>query len=430
MGYGLQTNDRRLCREVMIDIRMSVLNQLFNRGPFGAKCKTCLTLAISRIKLLQNKRDMHLKVMRKEIAEFLQTGQEAIARIRVEHIIREHNTWEAYEILELFCEFVLARVPILETHRECPTELQEAVASIIFSAPRCSDLPDLLNVRNLFSAKYGKEFVAAASQLMPGTSVNRTIIEKLSVNTPSPEAKLKVLKEIAVEYNISWDSTKTENEFSKRPEDLLNGPKQIAPPLAMVVVGSQRTRPTKEVEECVPSAPHVSSNRQSSSSSSDALQKARAAIAAADRASAAARAAADLIQFVSPEDICGGSRPTEMKEAVVCPKPRRPSYVHTSGDPSLRWLLSSHDELDDYDMKAGNELLDIILSKGKGDSDGDEDGIFPPIFCGSPPSRVSNPLIQDARFMEEKHNQPILVRIEGFDCLSRRSGNCSISASA
>lgn len=41
-------------------------------------------MAISRIKLLQNKRDMQLKHMRKEIAQFLQAGQEAIARIRVQ----------------------------------------------------------------------------------------------------------------------------------------------------------------------------------------------------------------------------------------------------------------------------------------------------------------------------------------------------------
>lgn len=80
--------------------------------------------------------------MRNEIAQFLQTGQEAIARIRVEilrdfylliiplgisltsinfiqveHIIREQNVWAAYEILELFCEFVFARVPILESQK-------------------------------------------------------------------------------------------------------------------------------------------------------------------------------------------------------------------------------------------------------------------------------------------------------------------------
>lgn len=98
------------------------------------------------MKLLQNKRDMHLKHMKQEIAQFLQAGQEPIARIRVsflisphliitftscnvvffltidmryqvEHVIREMNLWAAYEILELFCEFVLARVPILESQK-------------------------------------------------------------------------------------------------------------------------------------------------------------------------------------------------------------------------------------------------------------------------------------------------------------------------
>lgn len=88
----------------------------------------------------------------------------------------------------------------------------------------------------------------------------------------------------------------------------------------------------------------------------------------------------------------------------------------------------------------------------------------PPFFCGSPPSRVANPLIQDARFGDENFsplspsswvvvpalssglppspssrkggcvrsnfgNNPA-VRIEGFDCLDRDRRNCSIPALA
>lgn len=60
-------------------------------------------------------------------------------------------------------------------NRECPTELREAVASIIFAAPRCSDVPDLLQIKNLFAAKYGKEFILAASELRPDASVNRAV---------------------------------------------------------------------------------------------------------------------------------------------------------------------------------------------------------------------------------------------------------------
>lgn len=302
-----------------------MLNQLFNRGLIGQKGKTCLTLAVSRIKLLQNKRDGQLKLMRKEISQFLQSGQEPIARIRVEHVIREQNIWAAYEILEMFCEFVLARIPIIESQRECPSELREAVASIIFAAPRCSDLPDLLHIRNLFSAKYGKEFISAATELRPDTSVNRTIIEKLSVSSPSAEVRLQVLKEIAKEFNVLWDSSKTEAEWSRKPEDLLNGPKQMALPSSVASEhDSQKSPPTmvhststgtghdeSKVRHESPnpvsysavedgkSRPNIGTNdtRSQSSSSFDALQKAQAAIAAAERASAAARLAADLVKL-------------------------------------------------------------------------------------------------------------------------------------
>ncbi|KAL6126045.1 hypothetical protein ACLB2K_074096 [Fragaria x ananassa] len=106
-------------------------------------------------------------------------------------------------------------------YRDCPSELREAISSIIFSAPRCSEVPDLLQIKNLFTAKYGKEFIAAASELRPDSGVNRTIIEKLSVSAPSGEERLKVLKEIAQEYNLNWDSSSSEAEFSRKHEDLL-----------------------------------------------------------------------------------------------------------------------------------------------------------------------------------------------------------------
>lgn len=313
---------------------MSILNQLFNRGVFGTKCKTCVSLAISRIKLLQNKRDVQLKHMRKEIAQFLQAGQEAIARIRVEHVIREQNIWAAYEILELFCEFVLARVPIIESQRECPSELREAISSIIFAAPRCSDLPDLLQIKNLFTTKYGKEFVMAVSELRPDSSVNRTIIEKLSVSAPAAEVKLKVLNDIAQEYNLEWNSSNTEAEFSKKHEDLLGGSKQACAGVALSQApnkqGSFKSSPSNGAPSIMPTntkqesqhlqAPSVSSNapffgtneiepsiknydagpvsdakRVTRPQSTEILEKARAAIASAERASAAARAAAELV---------------------------------------------------------------------------------------------------------------------------------------
>eukprot|EP00249_Psilotum_nudum_P015203 c25212_g1_i1 orf=284-2140(-) len=204
-----------------------MFDSMFGRSFNSAKCKTLLKLAVSRIKLLKNKRDIQLKQMRRDLAQLLQTSQEPSARIRVEHIIREQNIMAAYEIIELFCELIAVRLPIIESQRECPIDLREAISSVIFAAPRCADLHELLQIRNLFASKYGKEFVASAAELRPDCGVNRRIIEKLSVRAPSGEIKLKLMKEIAAEQNVDWDPAESEGELLKLPEDLLEGPNRL-----------------------------------------------------------------------------------------------------------------------------------------------------------------------------------------------------------
>nr|VDD54641.1 unnamed protein product [Brassica oleracea] len=206
---------------------MSMLDSFFNKGFKAAKCKTLLKLTIPRIKLIRNRREAQIKQMRREIAKLLETGQEATARIRVEHIIREEKMMAAQEIIELFCELIAVRLPIIEAQRECPLDLKEAISSVCFAAPRCSDLTELQQVQLLFVSKYGKEFVAAASELKPDSGVNRKLVELLSVRAPSPETKLKLLKEIAQEHQLDWDPASTETDLFKSHEDLLDGPKQF-----------------------------------------------------------------------------------------------------------------------------------------------------------------------------------------------------------
>ncbi|CAM0911107.1 unnamed protein product [Alopecurus aequalis] len=227
---------------------MSMLDAFFGKGGGGggfrgAKCKTLLKLSIPRIKLLRNRRELQLRQMRRDIAKLLEAGQEATARIRVEHIIREENMMAAQEILELFCELVSVRLPIIEAQKECPIDLKEAISSICFAAPRCSDLPELIQVQAMFATKYGKEFVAAAAELMPDCGVNRQIIELLSIRPPPVEVKMKLLKEIAEEHEIDWDPSETETEYLKPHEDLLNGPTYFS--------GSTLPLPKEKHEEAV-----------------------------------------------------------------------------------------------------------------------------------------------------------------------------------
>ncbi|GFZ16094.1 hypothetical protein Acr_25g0005030 [Actinidia rufa] len=156
----------------------------------------------------------------------------------------------------------------------------------------------------------------------------------------------------------------------------------------------------------------------------------------------------------------------DRRETVVCPKPRRLGLLNpTVTDPirPLRWQLSYPTEL--CESKAGTDLLDILLPKGGHGVEQycEQVASSPPFFSGSPPSRVSNPLIQDARFGDDKFtpisprsmipipsglsssspsssrkggcvrasfgNNPA-VRVEGFDCLDRDRRNCSIPALA
>ncbi|KDP22885.1 hypothetical protein JCGZ_01959 [Jatropha curcas] len=239
---------------------MSMLDSFFNKGFKAAKCKTLLKLTIPRIKLLRNRREIQIKQMRRDIAKLLETGQEATARIRVEHIIREENMMAAQEILELFCELISVRLPIIEAQRECPLDLKEAISSICFAAPRCADLPELLQVQMLFASKYGKEFVAAASELMPECGVNRQLIELLSIRAPSPEVKLKLLKEIAEEHELDWDPAASETELLKPHEDLLNGPTQF-------VSGSKLPLPKEKHDEELTSIPDNAHDKQPESDS-------------------------------------------------------------------------------------------------------------------------------------------------------------------
>lgn len=174
---------------------------------------------MARIKLLRNKRQVVVRQMRRDVASLLQSGQDATARIRVEHVIREQNIMAANEMIEIFCELLVARLSIISRQRECPADLKEGISSLIFAAPRCSDIPELLAIRDIFEKKYGKDFVSAATDLRPDCGVNRILIDKLSVRTPKGEVKLKLMKEIAKEYQIEWNSTESEAELLKPAEE-------------------------------------------------------------------------------------------------------------------------------------------------------------------------------------------------------------------
>lgn len=130
-----------------------------------------------------------------------QQGKEESARIRVENIIRSDITTELLEILELYCELLLARTGMLEA-KECDPGLEEAIKSIIYAAPR-TDIRELQQARQLLVEKYGKEFALEAIDNTDGKVAER-VLKKLRVEPPAQELVTLYLQEIARTYGIAW----------------------------------------------------------------------------------------------------------------------------------------------------------------------------------------------------------------------------------
>ncbi|CAL5197429.1 unnamed protein product [Lathyrus oleraceus] len=279
-------------------LTLSLLGLGFN----SSKCKTAAKMAVARIKLLKNKREVVVRQMRRDIALLLQSGQDATARIRVEHVMREQNVLAANEFIELFCELIVSRLSIIAKQRECPADLKEGIASLIFASPRCSEIPELVSLRKIFEKKYGRDFVSAATDLRPSCGVNRQLIDKLSVRTPPGEVKLKVLKEIAKEHQIDWDTAESEKELLQPPEELIEGQRTFV---------SASTLPVKTSTDVSIESNKQQATRLSGGGNSDAMyfEDSKSAAEAAAESAKKAIAAAEVAAYMAMKDNNEASQP-------------------------------------------------------------------------------------------------------------------------
>ncbi|KAM7202830.1 Regulator of Vps4 activity in the MVB pathway domain containing protein [Rhypophila sp. PSN 637] len=182
-----------------------------------AKVKVQLKLAIARLRMVQKRDEALSKNQRRVMAQLLEVGKIDSARIRVENIIRSDITTELHEILELYCELVLARAGLLEAPT-CDPGLEEAVKSIIYAAPK-TEIKELHQVRVILAEKFGKEFVLQAMENTDG-KVSEKVVKKLSVTPPKEELIVGYLEEIAKAYGVNWPKKAREDLGDPPPESL------------------------------------------------------------------------------------------------------------------------------------------------------------------------------------------------------------------
>ncbi|KAF4215366.1 hypothetical protein CNMCM6805_000763 [Aspergillus fumigatiaffinis] len=78
------------------------------------KLTSTLRLLIPRLRLLQKKDTASSVIQRRELATLLDEGRESSARIRVENVIATDIAVEVMEMIELYCELLLARANVLD----------------------------------------------------------------------------------------------------------------------------------------------------------------------------------------------------------------------------------------------------------------------------------------------------------------------------
>nr|XP_010927428.3 LOW QUALITY PROTEIN: uncharacterized protein LOC105049470 [Elaeis guineensis] len=172
---------------------------------FSNKCKHAIKCINSRIAMIRNKKRAMVRFLKKDVADLLTNGRDDNAYGRMDALIVEINHTYCYDLIEQCCESILKQLPTLQKQRECPQEAVEPISTLIFAAARFSDLPELCDLRGLFTERYGSHMES---------SVKAEFVEKIQKRSFAQEKKLQLLKDIAQEFSVSWDSSAFEHKMS------------------------------------------------------------------------------------------------------------------------------------------------------------------------------------------------------------------------
>ncbi|KAJ9317843.1 hypothetical protein DTO271D3_1941 [Paecilomyces variotii] len=221
-----------------------------------------LRLLIPRLRLLQKKETASSVAQRRELAQLLDSNRDASARIRVENVIATDIAVEVMEMIELYCELLLARAAVLdaiafgekggrgrsrakmeegrrggnakdggggggfglfgggnkpkEEENEAGEEgeeeegyidpgLDEAAAAIFYAWPRFPrEVRELTTLRNQLVERWGKDFASLAQDNKAGIKVPERLVKSLRVRPPPKELAESYLREIAKAYGVAW----------------------------------------------------------------------------------------------------------------------------------------------------------------------------------------------------------------------------------
>ncbi|XVE52100.1 hypothetical protein DITRI_Ditri02bG0094200 [Diplodiscus trichospermus] len=170
-----------------------------------------------RLETIKKKRKAVEKYLKNDIAELLRNGLDYNAYGRAEGLLIEQNRTACYNFIDQFSECISKHVSVMQKQRECPEACREAIPSLIYAAARFADLPELRDLRTIFTARYGNSLESY---------LNQEFVKKLKAEPPTKEMKFQLMHDIAQEFSIEWDSKALEQKLFKPPPSEQNEDRQ------------------------------------------------------------------------------------------------------------------------------------------------------------------------------------------------------------
>ncbi|KAK9114891.1 hypothetical protein Syun_021688 [Stephania yunnanensis] len=313
------------------------MDALLRRGFKSPKFKTLVSLAVSRLAVLKNQRQVRCSQARTDVSKLLQLGHHERALLRL---------MLNYDSVGDTCLFFFDGDLI----RECPEELKEAVSSLIYASSRCGQFPELQEIRSVLASWYGREFTEAAADLRNGCGVKTLMIQKLSTRQKSLESRMKVLKEIASENGIT--SLQLDQEQPNIVEEEKRGSNRKHTKLEQ----DYKEQDHGSVEE-IQKDEQFSGSLRSKKKYADVASAAQAAFESAANAAAAARAAMELSRSASQDNIIQEEK-TSPSSRLPKNKSKDESFSTSQvGSPGYRKFEKTHPVSDYISESEGEEQL-------------------------------------------------------------------------
>ncbi|KAL8102397.1 uncharacterized protein LOC141681009 isoform X2 [Apium graveolens] len=197
-----------------------MLDGLLGRG-FVSKCKSLIKPTKTRLEALRKRAEAKQRFLKEDLAKLLANGLDINAYGRTEEFLAGLCLLSHYDFIEYTCDFILKNLSIMQKQRECPENCREAVGSLMFAAARFSDLPELRDLRDAFQDRYGNSIEHF---------VNQVFVDKLASRPPTLEKRLQLLRDIALEFSIRWDSRGFEQRMASSLAFVQDQNKKYGPP--------------------------------------------------------------------------------------------------------------------------------------------------------------------------------------------------------